>query len=136
MSLNQIKRSNKFSSLTLIEFLIALCLISVLAGVFIYFAGGTLRAGREEALRNELGNIRMSIELYRVINERFPENLIELMNQNLTLENDKGILLEKEYLRPFRTDKEGHLLDPFMSRYAYNMKTGVVKSQTTEYQDW
>lgn len=136
MSLSRVKRLDKFSSLTLIELLIALCLISVLAGAFIYFAGGTLRAGREEALRNELGNIRMSLELYRVINARFPEDLTELMNQNLTLENGRGIILQKEYLRPFRIDKEGRLLDPFMSRYSYNMKTGVVKSQTAGYQGW
>lgn len=136
MSLSRVKRLYKSSSLTLIELLIALCLISVLAGAFIYFAGSALRAGREEALRNELSNIRMSLELYRVINERNPENLTELMNQNLTLKSDRGIILEKEYLRPFRIDKEGHLLDPFMSRYSYNMKTGVVKSQTIEYQDW
>ncbi len=136
MSLNRVKRPYKSSSLTLIEFLIALCLISVLAGAFIYFAGSTLRAGREEALKNELGNIRMSVELYRVINGRLPQDLTELMNQNLTLENDRGIILVKEYLRPFRIDKEGCLLDPFMSRYSYNMKTGVVKSETAEYQDW
>jgi len=108
----------------------------VLTGAFIYFAGSALRAGREEALRNELGNIRMSLELYRVINGRLPEDLTELMNQNLTLENDRGIIVEKEYLRPFRIDKQGRLLDPFMGGYTYNMKTGVVKSETPEYQGW
>jgi len=111
-------------------------MISVLLGIFGYFSNSLLRRGREEALRNELNNIRISIELYRVINGRLPNNLAELMDQNLTLENESGIILKKEYLQPFRIDQEGGLLDPFMGRYNYNQRTGLVKSESRGYQEW
>lgn len=128
--------SNNRCSLTLVELLTILCVIFVLMGVFAIFANINLRAVRETALRNELNNIRMSVELYRIIKNRLPKDLVSLIDQEFTLKTPKGIILKKEFLRSFRTDKEGCLLDPFMNRYKYEPQSGRVSSGTKAYEKW
>ena len=123
-------------SLTLIELLIALCVIFVLLGVFAIYANINLRIAREAALRNELINIRMSIEHYRIINGKLPENLFTLMNQEFTFRSSDDIIIRKKFLKPFKVDKQGYLLDPFMNRYSYSWEEGKVSSQTKGYESW
>lgn len=72
MSCRLLKRRN---SLTTIELLIVVVLIFVLIGVFAVYAGLTLKSARETALKSELMNLRMSIEHYRVINAKLPDDL-------------------------------------------------------------
>ncbi|MBM3252429.1 MAG: hypothetical protein FJZ11_06625 [Candidatus Omnitrophica bacterium] len=127
---------NNRCSLSLIEFLIVLCVIFIFLGVFAIYANVNLRAARETALKNELNNIRMSVELYRVINGRLPEDLVNLVNQEFTLRAPDGTILKKQFLKPFRVDKEGYLLDPFMNRYVYISQDGKITSGTKRYESW
>ena len=105
------------SSLTLIEFIVALGIIFIFLGAFAVNATIALRVGRETALRNELENIRMSVGYYQIIKGRFPESLIALMSQKISFEDLNGVIFGKGFLKPFRIDQEGNLIDPFMSRY-------------------
>ena len=123
-------------SLTLIELLIVLCVIFVLIGTFAIYASTTLKVARETALRMELGNIRISIEHYRVINGEFPENLVTLLNQEFTFKTLDGITEESNFLKPFRIDEQNNLKDPFLNRYSYDNKYGRVKSQSKGYESW
>lgn len=123
-------------SLTLIEFLVVICIILVLFGTFGVYIKITLRIARETALMNELNNIRLSVEHYRIINGKLPEDLLALLNQDFTFKISNGIIVRSKFLKPFRVDKEKYLLDPFMNRYIYNHRMGRVSSQTKGYESW
>jgi len=126
----------KKRSLTLVELLVVLCVIFVCMGVFAIFAKINLKAARETALRNELYNIRMSVELYKIIRGKMPDDLVSLINQEFEFKTPGGIILKKSYLKPFRIDKQGYLLDPFMNRYLYNARTGKILSSTQGHENW
>ena len=128
--------SRQKRSLTLVELLLALCVIFIFFGVFAIYANVTLRIAREQALGSELSNIRVSLEHYIIINGALPPNLITLMNNDFTLKDLDGKIIYKKFLKPFRIDKQGYLLDPFMNQYKYDMKTGRVFSGTKEYRNW
>lgn len=123
-------------SLTVVELISAICVIFIFLGIFAVYAGRTLRVARELALRNELQFIRMSIENYRIINNRSPDDLFALMNQHLTYGGDDTKIIVKQFLKPFRIDRGGYLLDPFMNRYGYDSVNGAVYSQTKGYERW
>ena len=123
-------------SLTLIEFLIIICIILVLGGTFGTYLNITLKVARETALINELSNIRMSIEHYRIINGKLPENLPALIKKGFTLRNPDGIIFGNRFLNAFKVDKDGYLLDPFMNRYYYDVRDGKVRAQTKGYESW
>ena len=123
-------------SLTTIELIVVICLILVFVGTFAVYANITLKVAREITLQNELVNIRMSIQYYQIINARLPEGLLELANQPLTIKASDNTIVYKYSLRPFRVDKEGNLLDPFMQRYVYDERNGTIYSQTKGYERW
>ncbi len=123
-------------SLTLLELLIALCVIFIFLGTFAVYANITLRIARENALQMELNNIRMSIEHYRIINNRLPQDINTLFNQEFSFKTPDGIIIYDNFLKPFRLDKQEKLLDPFLNRYYYNGLDGTVKTQTKGYENW
>lgn len=123
-------------SLTLLEFLVVLCAIFILLGTFAIYANKILSIARQAALQNELINLRMSIEHYRVICGSLPEDLFALINKDFTFQNQDDIIPPNKFLRPFRVDKEGYLLDPFIHRYVYDNRVGNVRSQTKGYESW
>ena len=123
-------------SLTLVEFLLTLCIIFVLIGLFAMYANTTLRLAREAALQNELMNIRMSIEYYRMVKGKLPESLFLLMNQKITFKDLGGVLAGKGFLKSFRVDEEDNLLDPFRNRYYYDNREGRVNSRTKGCENW
>lgn len=123
-------------SLTVFELIVTVCLIFILAGTFATYANKTLKAAREIALQNELVNIRMSLEHFRVVYNKFPDDLSELVKERLTNKNSDSILKTSKFLKSFRVDQEGCLLDPFLNRYAYDNATGAVYSQTKEHERW
>ena len=122
--------------MTLIELLAVLCVIFILTGTFAVYAKITLKIARETALKNELNNIRLSIEHFRVINGRIPEDLASLMNQNFTFRTPNGTIIQERFLKAFRVDKQGYLLDPFLNKYDYDSAGGRVASNTQGYINW
>lgn len=123
-------------SLTLVELLTNVALITVLLGVFALYALPVLKAGRERALENELMNLRMSVEHYRLIYGKFPESLEELVNKTLTEDYPYAKIGFYRFFEAGRLDSQGFLSDPFWHRYAYDKQTGRVYSQTPGYQTW
>jgi len=127
---------NENRSFTFFELLVVICLIFVLLGTFAGYAAEVLKIAKETALRNELTNIRMAIEHFRIINNRYPQDLKELVNKRLTKEQDNIIITQRKYIEPFRLDIQGYLLDPFMNRYEYNVVDGQVHSSTKDFLLW
>lgn len=123
-------------ALTLFELLIVLCVIFLLMGTFAIYANVVLTVSRQTALQNELVNIRMAIEYYRIIIGKTPASLSDLINNKLTTNIFGGKILVNSFLKPFRVDKEGFLLDPFFHRYGFDEQKGMVYSQTQGYERW
>lgn len=130
------KSGMKKRSLTVFELLVAICIIFIFIGTFAVYALNTLKAAREIALQSELRNIRMSIEHYRITTGEFPRDLSELTKQLLTGYSSDSTITVQQFLKPFRLDKEGFLLDPFFNRYSYNKACGIVYSETKRYRQW
>ena len=119
-----------------IELGIAICVIFILIGALAGYINITLRIAKETAMRYELANIRISLEHYRMINNSLPENITVLINQDFTYKTAGGVILRKNFLEPFRLDKDGFLLDPFQQKYYYNTEDGRVSSRTKGYEAW
>lgn len=117
--------NQKKLSLTLVELLTVMCIILFITGLFAVYAKMALKTVRESALINELINLRMSIEHYRVVKGGLPDDLFTLVNDG-----------HNKFLKPFRVDKQGFMLDPFMHRYLYDKRDGRVRSQTKRYENW
>jgi type II secretory pathway pseudopilin PulG len=128
---------------TIIDALISLCLIGVLAGVVIPHYLRLAHEARETALKMGLANIRRSIGLFRMLNERNPGSLNELIEKNVMLPSRMGpdpsagsIFLDDKYLAAQALDAQGRLVDAFGNRYAYDPAHGQVKASTKGYESW
>ena len=128
--------SKKNNALTVFELAVSACIIFVLAGIFGIYVNRTLGSANKVALRNELINIRMALEYYRIVNGRFPDELKELFKKDLTFGREKSSIKKEYFLEPFRIDESGFLLDPFMNRYIYDRQNGWVYSRASGCQNW
>lgn len=126
----------KNRSFTLMEIIVVFCMVAILIGTFANYASYVLRIGKETVLRNELANIRMTIEYFRIINGRLPADLKELVNKELTSSKEHSIIQQKKFLEPHRFDNQGFVLDPFMNRYVYTAWDGQVHSGTKGFESW
>ncbi len=129
--------------LTIVDALISLCLIGVLVGVFIPHYLRLAHEARETALKMELGNIRRSIGLFRMLNERNPGSLKELIENNVLLPARIGrdpstgpIFFNEKYLIAQAQDAQGHLVDAFGNLYTYDPVHGQVRTSTKGYESW
>jgi type II secretory pathway pseudopilin PulG len=129
--------------LTIIETLITLCLIGILIGIVVPKYQKVAHEAQEAALRMGLANIRTSIKLFRVLNERNPGSLRELVEKDVLLPVRSGtdlssgpVFFNEKYLLPQARDAEGHLMDAFGNRYAYDPVRGEVKASTKGYERW
>lgn len=80
---------------------------------------GRIQMGREDRLIRELSTIRASIAKSAKEQDRYPENLEEIL--------DVGGKFERS---------EGRIIDPFHNAYTYDAITGAVRSGTERYGDW
>ncbi|MDD5432130.1 MAG: type II secretion system protein GspG [Candidatus Omnitrophica bacterium] len=122
-------------SFSVFELMVVSCVIFILIGLFANYFNIVLRAGREEALKNELMNLRLAIQHYQINNNSFPVSLQELTNIKLT-PKDFSYKIMYKYLNYYRVMKDGTLVDPFLNRYAYDKNKGQVNSTTKGYERW
>ena len=128
--------------LTVPDAVIALCLIGLLMGVVVPKYYRVAREAQESATRAELSNIRSSIALFKMLNNRLPQSLQELMERKVMLPGRTGAdqysasFFTMEYLVPHTVDAEKNILDPFDNAYRYDPKGGEVRSTTKGYEAW
>jgi type II secretory pathway pseudopilin PulG len=129
--------------LTILDTVITLCLIGILTGVVITKFQRVAHEAQEAALKMGLTNIRTSIRLFQMLNERNPRSLKELLENDVLLPARIGsdptsgpIFLDEKYLVKQAQDAEGHLVDAFGNRYAYDPVLGKVKASTKGYERW
>jgi type II secretory pathway pseudopilin PulG len=129
--------------LTIVDAVITFCLIGILIGVVIPKYQRVTREAQEAALKTGLANIRSSIRLFRMLNERNPRGIRELIENDVLLPARGGkdpyagpIFLDEKYLVNQAQDAEGQLVDAFGNRYAYDPVRGDVKATTKGYESW
>lgn len=123
-------------SFTLLELLVAVCVLLMLVGIFAGSFSLYSSISRDTALQNELINIRRAIEYFRFLTGRYPADLLELTKYKLTAGEYKGIITSNNFLGHARIDNKGFLLDPYSNRYGYDPETGVVWPNTKGRQGW
>lgn len=128
--------SRRPRGLTLFDTLLVCVLVSVLIGAFMNYYDRTVRKARETALQTGLANIRLSVQLFRAVNGRYPGDLKELLRSKLLMPTREGSLLDQEYLRAQALDAGGNPVDPFGWRYRYEPAGGRVSSATAGYEEW
>jgi type II secretory pathway pseudopilin PulG len=129
--------------LTIYETVVALCIIGVLTGVVIVKYRQVTRAAQDSAVRTALGNIRTSIQFFKMINGRNPQSLKEMVEKKAMLPARTGhdkysgpIFLNESYLMEYATDKTGNIIDVFGNPFAYDAIKGEVRSTSRGYESW
>ena len=129
--------------LTIIDAVITLCAIGILIGVVIPKYQRVTIDAREVALKTGLTNIRTSIRLFRMLNERHPGSLRELIENNVLLPARIGkdttsgsVILDEKYLEAQALDAQGRLVDAFGNQYTYDPVLGEVRTSTKGYERW
>lgn len=132
----------KRKGLTVIEAVISLCLIGVLLLIVVPRYQRLAREAGETTLKAELGNIRTTVKLFRLLNGRYPESLRELTEKKILMPAGAGTdayrnsVFDDRYLLPNAVDAQGNIIDAFGARYVYEPGTGRVRSDTSGYENW
>ena len=134
--IQRMKPNNK-RGLTLLELAIALTIIGIFAGLLMMMIWKTTIVGKEEALRIELKNLRMSIVLHKATRRKYPEDLKIFFHTkyNKPMGSD-DVLYGEEFLKSVGKDEAGYPVDPFGNRFYYNPRKGTISSATRGYENW
>ncbi len=108
----------------LIETVFFIMLALVIAGIFAGEWLVHLKEAREVALENQLTNMKLSLELYMIVEGQYPEDLGELDKRCTAFREDS--LYGKKYLELQAHDKEGYPVDPYGRRFIYDNKSGTI----------
>ena len=128
--------------LTVIDAAITICLIGVLIGIVIPKYQRMAHEAQEAALKMELSNIRTSIQLFRMLNGRYPNSLNELIEKKVMLparigsDPYTGPILDQKYLMLNAVDEKGNILDAFGNPFLYDLFRGEVRTTTKGYETW
>jgi hypothetical protein len=129
-------RSTRTEGRTVLDALLVCVVVSGLVmGVMAYF-DHLAREARETALRMGLGNIRMGVRLYHVLNERYPRDVRELFATGYLLPAGKDSVFVAHYLEAQALDNDGYPVDPFGHRYRYEPENGRLLSESKGYEQW
>lgn len=91
------------------------------------------RSSKQRALFYQLQILRSSINLYKLINMKSPENLEVLATEVFKF---PGEGLTRRYIENAPIDKAGNVVDPFGKEYYYDAKTGWIRSASAGYEFW
>ncbi len=123
-------------SFTLLEFIFAIIIIIAFIGVLLTFIHKAAINAKEVTLQVELKNLRLSLDLYKAINEHYPEDLRLLIQAKYKMKSSEEFLFGEKFLETVGKDEQGYPLDPFGNRFFYNSRRGVINSQTKGYEQW
>lgn len=127
---------------TVLDTVITLCLIGILIGVVIPKYQHVAREAQKTALKAELSNIRTSIRFFKMLNNRNPDSLRELMEKKVMLPGRiggdpySGSFFEQTYLLKNAVDSDGNKVDSFGNVFLYDRDKGEVRASTKGFEDW
>jgi type II secretory pathway pseudopilin PulG len=128
--------------LSIVETLLALCLMGIFVGIVVFQYQRVTREARETAVKTELTNIRTSMQLFKMLNGRNPTSLNELMNKKIMLpakigsDAYTGSIFDRKYLMANAVDKQGNLVDAFGNNFLYDPLRGEVRASTKGCETW
>ena len=128
--------------LTVLDALITLCFIGILIGVVVPKFQQVAKEAQETAVKAELANIRRGIILFKILNDRNPRNLHELMQKDVMLPARIGpdpysdSFFKRKYLMTNSIDAQGNLVDAFGNFFYYDPVRGEGKSSTKGCETW
>lgn len=133
---------SSIKGLTILETLLVLFIIGALMLVVLSRYQRLTMEAREAALKAGLTHIRLSIKLFKALNNRHPRDLKELLEKDVILparigsDPYTGSFFKEKYLTALAQDAKGNILDPFGRGYVYDDARGEVKSSTKGYEQW
>ncbi|MDI6606504.1 MAG: type II secretion system protein [Candidatus Omnitrophota bacterium] len=131
-----IPRFKKNKGLTLVELVAVLTIIGLFMGVMMLFIYKTTIIGKETVLRVQLKNLRLTLDLHKIIRGSYPEDLKELLQARYKPQGSKEVFFSEKFLDTVGRDADGYPVDPFRKRFHYNPQEGVVTSVVKGYQNW
>ena len=134
MRLQRLLKKNK-SGMLLLDLVVSLTIIGFLIWIFGGIINTLSQNARETALRYGLNNLRMSLNLYKMLKGDYPQDLKGLMQSEISTKSEKMLFNEK-FLFSLGTDKQGNAIDPFGNKFYYDYRKGVVGSTTEGYENW
>jgi len=108
----------------------------LIAAILTFYYERIVLEAKRSALKVSLANIRLSTDLYRVLNDRYPRDLKDLLAQRYLIPTREGTIFNDQYLKDQAIDRNGDLIDPFGAQYRYEPTSGQITSSTPGYQDW
>lgn len=120
----------------------------VLMGIFavmLTLYGSQMRRINEGILMVQLRAMRTQIRVFKVIKGRWPEDTRELVRSPWNMfplgafdvdEEPVTKILKEDIEKKYAADDMGYPVDPWGSRYVYDMGTGKVRSAQERYSDW
>lgn len=122
--------------LTLLELAVAFVIIGIFIATFISFMHQAAVNAKEVGLRYILKNLRSSIDLYKIIYGKYPQDLRVLMDAKYRIFGSSEAIFGKNFLENALRDTEGYPLDSFGNKFYYNAWKGVVRATTVGYENW
>ena len=128
-------KKNK-SGMLILDLAASLTIVAFLIWIFGGIIGTLSQNAKETALRYGLNNLRLSLNLYKMIKESYPKDLRDLMQSSIILAKSEKLLFSEKFLFSLAIDKQGNAIDPFGNKFYYDPRKGVVGSQTKGYENW
>lgn len=114
----------------------ALTIIGLFMGIMMVFIYKTTIIGKETTLRVELKNLRLTLDLHKIIRGSYPEDLKELLHARYKPRGSKEVFFSEKFLDSVGRDADGYPVDPFGKKFYYNPQQGVVASVAKGYENW
>lgn len=111
--------------------LVALALMAVLVMVFLFRMEGRLNSMK--VMRYQLQSLRMSVNLFKVVEGRSPSSMVELASAKYSYPGEDE---SRRFVDNLFIDSNGRVMDPFGNPYVLDAQSGWVRSQTRGYEFW
>ncbi len=116
-----------------LEFFVSVGIIFILVFTALIYLEGAVVKAKEMVLVSELRNIRIALNLYRGFNNKYPDNLKDLVDKDIDWTKITHEVYKRNYLEHQRVNESGNPIDPWGKPFSYEPSTGKLNSQTRGY---
>ncbi|MCX5657093.1 MAG: type II secretion system protein GspG [Candidatus Omnitrophica bacterium] len=116
-----------------LEFFVSVGIIFILVFIALIYLEGVVVKAKEMVLVSELRNIRIALNLYHGFNNRYPDNLKDLVGKDIDWTKITHEIYKRNYLEHQRVDKNSNPIDPWGRLFSYEPFTGKLNCRTKGY---
>lgn len=102
--------------------------VAISLGIYV----GRSRISKEKTMMGELLNMRTAITLYKIINKKSPDDIIDLVEKEFSFGGGASL----KYIQSLPLMPDGRIIDPFGNEYLYDNGKSWVGSSTDGYKSW